>query len=164
MMDLTKFNLEDVILTAMKSEIEAKGTYNKLADRIENAFMKERMRFLAEEEEKHRSYLEKIYKERFGGKPIKLPEKSVVPMPEVVLTGPDQPITSIFEDAMEAEKRASDYYLAMVELFQVPEIKLTLTYFGKMEMGHYDILKNERESFAQMENVDSFEPMMHIGP
>ena len=49
-MDLTRYNLKDVILTAMKSEVDSRAVYEKLADRVENFMLKDRLKFLAGEE------------------------------------------------------------------------------------------------------------------
>ena len=50
-MDLSRYTLEDVLLTALKSEYEANLLYSKLAESTKNAFLKERLMFLAKEEQ-----------------------------------------------------------------------------------------------------------------
>lgn len=52
-MDLSKFDEDTLLLTAMRSQIDSIEVYQKTADRVENALLKDKMNFLASEEEKH---------------------------------------------------------------------------------------------------------------
>ncbi|MCD6454565.1 MAG: hypothetical protein J7L62_04615 [Candidatus Aminicenantes bacterium] len=82
-MNLESFTLEELLLTALKSEIESMEIYKKISMAVSNALLKDRFKFLAGEEEKHREFIENIYKGKFLGREIKLPEKTPVPLPEV---------------------------------------------------------------------------------
>jgi len=82
-MNYSKYSLKDLLLTAYKSEIEARDFYQDLAKPIANFFLKDRIVFLATEEEKHRQALENLYRQQFQEKEITVPEKSPVPLPQL---------------------------------------------------------------------------------
>jgi rubrerythrin len=73
-MDLSKYSLDDILVSAIKSEIDSKAVYTKISDSVKNFMMKDRMKFLAGEEEKHRQFLDSLYKKKFPGKEPKIPD------------------------------------------------------------------------------------------
>jgi len=134
-MDLSIYSLEDLVLAALKSEIEAKAAYTELAESVKNFILKERLNFLAQEEEKHRGLLERLYRKRFPDKELVVPEeKSPVPLPEI-----------------------------QIDMESMP-IKKMLHWVASMELGHYLILESERDNARKFEDYDSEWPMMHVGP
>jgi rubrerythrin len=164
-MDLSGYSLEDVILTALKAEVEARAIYISIADGVKNAYLKGRLMFLAEEEEKHRDYLDGLYRAQFPGKEPELPTVGAVPLPEVGLPHERVPISILFQQAMAAEKAASEFYASMAGLFEEDhEARDMLTYFSRMEMGHYNILETEMDAASAFEDFDEMWPMMHAGP
>jgi rubrerythrin len=163
-MDLTKYTLKDLLLAAMKSETDSKTIYMKLSKKVKNGLLKDKLQFLAKEEEKHRNVLEQIHKERFPQEKIVLPKKSIVPLPELTLTE-DTPISNILENAMHAEQNASDFYQGLSLRFtDNKKIANTLLYFSKMELEHYKILELEKENMENFEAADMYLPMIHVGP
>jgi rubrerythrin len=164
-MDLGKFGLEDVVLSAIRSEMDAIAVYGKLADGVKNAYLKDRLKFLVGEEERHRTYLVELYGKRFGGPPKAIPEQTPVPMPAMRVPTEHVPISLVLETAMGAEKAASEFYSAMAELFRSDmEVSGMLAYFSKMEMGHYRLLETEKSMVERQEAHDEMWPMMHAGP
>ncbi|MCK4266784.1 MAG: Rubrerythrin, partial [Thermoplasmata archaeon] len=67
-MDLSEYSLEEIYLSAIKSEVDSGAAYLKLAQVVNNAFLSEKLRFLASEEQRHREMLEKAYRGNFPGK------------------------------------------------------------------------------------------------
>ena len=59
-MDLSSFDLEDLILAAIKSEVESNKVYSKIAKKTKNGLLKDKMRFLAGEELKHMQFMEEF--------------------------------------------------------------------------------------------------------
>ena len=163
-MDLQTFSEEELFLSAIRSEVDAKDVYSKLADGVKNAFLKDKLKFLAREEEKHKEFLENAYWTRFAGKEIKLPEKSFVPLPEVQFQNESVPVSEVIENAMKAELAAQDFYNSFAASFENdPEIKRTLEFFATMELGHYKLLEIEKENIEKFEEYDDYWPMMHMG-
>ncbi len=163
-MDLDKFTLEELLLSAIKSEVEASKIYKKVAEAVENAILKDKFLFLAGEEEKHRQLIEQIYRGKFPGREPELPEKTPVPLPEIKFEREEVPLSEILTQAMEAELAAHEFYKTLAERFSGdPEVRKNLLFFSSMEMGHYHLLKLEKENIERFEDWEEFNPMVHIG-
>ena len=163
-MDLSGFDLEELLLAAIKSEIDSKQLYSKMAKKTKNGLLKDKLIFLSNEEEKHRLFVEDIYKNHYPENEIVLPKKSSVPLPEII-TDKDMPLSKLLRDAMKAEQSASDFYKSLAGLFEKgTKIHNTLLYFSDMEIGHYKILEVEKESMERFEESDVYWPMVHMGP
>ena len=163
-MDLTKYNMDDLLFAAIKSEINANEVYTRLAGGVKNAFLKDKLNFLAGEEKKHEETLRGVFRETFPGKEVVLPEETPVPLPDIIIPDEQVPLTQILESAMGAEMAAHEYYKKLSEMFDNPTTKATLTYLAAMEMGHYKLLEIEKEIAGRFEDFDVYEPMMHAGP
>jgi rubrerythrin len=164
-MELKKYALADLLQAAVKSEIESQAVYSRVAQRVKNAFLQERMKFLAGEEKKHQQALEELFQQRFPGRALTLPEKSVVPLPGISFSDERVPLSEIFAQAMDAEQAAHDFYLQLAELFvDDPGKKNLLLYFSMMEMGHYKLLELEKGSLERLEEYGEEQEMIHVGP
>ncbi|MCU0275710.1 MAG: ferritin family protein [Acidobacteria bacterium] len=164
-MKLKKYALADLLLTAIKSEIDSRTIYSRVAQRVKNAFLKERLEFLALEEKKHQKALEGLFNQRFPGQAVAVPAKPVVPLPEIRFQDEAVPLSEILAQAMKAEQAAHDFYLQLAELFvDDAEKKNLLLYFSMMEMGHYKLLDLERGSLERLEEYGEEQELIHVGP
>ena len=164
-MDLKAYTLEQLFQSAIKSEQESTMLYSGLADRVKNYFLKEKLRYLSQEEEKHEKILIHEFAKNLPDTELIIPDTTPVPLPDVKVTDESVPISQIIDGAMAAELAAKDFYLSMKEFFKEGDTILrTLDYFSAMEMAHYDLLKIERENLVQFEEYDSYWDMMNIGP
>jgi rubrerythrin len=164
-MDLSRYELEDVIVTAMKSEAESREVYEKLAGRVKNFMLKDRLVFLAGEEAKHYRFFEGFYGKEFPGREIELPADTPVPLPSVFVYDEAMPISEVIVSAMLAESAARDFYTEMAGLFMDrEEIRNMLLYIAKMELGHYKLLEHEKEMAEEFEIFEVDWPMVHEGP
>ncbi|MCS7258062.1 MAG: ferritin family protein [candidate division WOR-3 bacterium] len=164
-MDISKFNLKDLLLTALKAELESKKIYEVTADRVSNFLLKDRLKFLANEENRHYLFFQDLYYQEFGNTEFTLPDKTPVPLPTINISSEDMPISAILTQALEAEKAAFDFYTVLAERYNSKsEIKNMLLYIASMEMGHYRLLEIERENAEKFEAYNIEYPLMHIGP
>ena len=165
-MDLGKYKLDDAFITAIKSEVESRDLYMKIAARVKNAFLYDRMKFLASEEERHRTILLKMYQTYFPGKELVLPAKSPIPLPEIAFDEVNPPaLVVVFELAMKAELAAQGFYLGLAEKIKGDgQVSDTLRYFAAMENNHYKILEAERANAEKYDDYDDYNPLMHAGP
>jgi rubrerythrin len=164
-MDLSAYSLQDILLSGIKSEVEAEKVYRALAGNVRNFLLRDRLLFLAAEEKKHEDVLSSIYRERFPGDALALPAVTPVPLPEVRYEDESVPLTAVLTQAMAAEQAAHDFYTAVVPLF--PEhgpIQRTLAYLARMELGHYKLLEDERAAAQDVEDAEDACPMFHVGP
>ena len=163
-MELSNFTLDDLFFTAIKAEIDSREAYSIMAGITRNAFLKDRFKFLASEEEKHRNFLESEYGKQFPGKKIVLPKMSPVPLPEIDVKNENIPLSELLLQAMDAEKAAYDFYISFAKYVGNSPFAVTLGYFARMEEGHYELLKSEKEAEEEFNTFDDFNPGMHLGP
>jgi rubrerythrin len=163
--DLSKFALADLLLAAVKNELDSQDIYTRLALRVRNAFLQERMKFLALEEKKHQQALESIFRQRFPGRDIIVPDHPLVPLPEIRFGDEMVPLSEIIAQAMKAERAAHDFYLQLADLFGDDiEKKNLLLYFSMMEMGHYKLLELEKSNLERLEEFGQEQELIHLGP
>ena len=164
-MDLSIFDENTLLLAALKSEIDSKRVYQGIAEGVRNAFLKNKLVFLAAEEESHRTLIEGVYRERFPTKPLKIPESSPVPLPALKITDEMMPLSEVFLAAMKAEKAACEFYRHMATHYEDnPKLKKTVEYVATMEMGHYRLLEIEKDNMERFEDFDVYTPFIHVGP
>jgi len=164
-MDLKEYSMEELILTAIKSERDANDIYSRLSRGVKNAILKDRLRFLAAEEQKHEAFVVELFHRQFPGRDVVLPESSPVPMPHVEIPAEHVPVSHIIKDAMRAERSAAQFYSAFAKRYtQDKEIRDMLNYFAAMESMHYEMLEKEKATADRFESYDDMWPMMHAGP
>lgn len=161
-MDLSIYGLEDLLLAALKSEMDSEKVYSDLSDKVKNAFLKDKLKFLASEEVKHKNFVESMYRDKFPEKEIALPQKTPIPLPEINTEGS---ISEVIGSAMNAEMASYDFYNSLSEKFaKNPALERTLVYLAVMEMGHYKLLELEKKTIEKYEDYDTAWPMIHLGP
>ena len=163
-MDLRGYSLRELLLGAIKSEIESREIYTKLSGVVRNAFLKNRLVFLAAEEGKHREFLEGLFREMFNEGPAAIPERSLAPLPEIKVPGRYTTASEVVLAAMNAEKASSDFYGSLADLLKGEDAKKTVQYLSLMEMGHYRLLELEKEQLDKEEEYQFEWEMMHAGP
>ena len=135
-MNLSNYTKKDLLLSAIKSEVESNRIYTLLAEIVENGLMKDKFIYLAREEQKHKHFLESIFKNEFSKDRLVLPEKTPVPLPEVTI--PDNEnivISTILTQSIEAEKAAADFCLKPIQT-QIGEISSTSLYTSVSSFQH----------------------------
>ena len=164
-MDLSEFDEGTLLLAALRSEIDSKLVYQQVADRVKNALLKDKLNFISGEEEKHRSVIEGVYRERFPNKEIAIPENSPVPLPEIRITDEMVPLSEVFSMAMNAETAAYEFYQQLAGLYKdQPRLNKMIAYVASLEMGHYRLLEIEKDNMERFEDFDVYLPHVHVGP
>ena len=150
---------------AIKSEIDAAAGYGEIAKRVRNQDLKKKLLFIKNEEVKHRKLLTAQYKEQFPDIKLLLPKQGLAPKLNVALEK-NVPIAKLFELAMDAEKRAEDFYAQGAKLAKDQTGKNLLFYLSGMERGHYFTLKAEYDLMQQFDKFESYKKFSfeHLGP
>jgi len=175
-MDLSKYELRDLILTALKSEVDAEQIYTMMGESVKNFALSDRFKFLADEEQKHAGYFRSYYERKFPGEPVELPDECPVPLPKVTIESETMPISDVLAMAKRAEQAAFDFYSTLAE--QIPEeeelavsdmekrssVKGMLLYIASMEMAHYRMLEIEEQNAKENEQYEIIWNMTHLGP
>jgi len=155
--------LMDMIAVATRAEMESQEVYYALADQMENFVLKDKFKFLGDEEKKHQSILENVFKETFPNEVIELPEDSGVPKPDVRIREGNL-LSDVLEQAMNGEKRAEEFYREMAPFFEDKKMQNLIIYLANIESGHYYFLNIEREMALENEDYWVAHDMMHAGP
>lgn len=159
-----KLNALEVFGVAIRSEIDAARAYQKMAEMVESKDGKQKLRFLRNEERKHRSLLEEMYRKEYPDIKLELPDKGLAPK-LTAAADKDAPITKLFELAMEAEQGAEKFYAEAAERSESQSGRRLLSYLSGMERGHYYLLKAEYDLMAEFDRFSSYKKfsMEHIG-
>jgi len=164
-LDWSRYQLADLLVAAVKSEIDSRDIYLRLGRKVRNAFLRERLAFLAQEEEKHRQSVEKIHHDLFPEQKLVIPVVAVVPLPEIKISNEEVPLSEVLQAAMNAEEIAYHFYRQLALRFdRDDEKKRLLLYFAAMEMGHYRLLEVEQQNAERFEEYGQEQEMIHLGP
>lgn len=155
-------SLQDLFGIAIKAEIEAQEIYTKISTYTRNFVLKEKMRFLASEEEKHERILRGLFKQKFAGAEPVIPQQTVAPVPG---WRPDEggKVSDALKSAMQTELDAKSFYEAMAGRIEEPKMQSVLKYLAAMEQTHYYMLETEYNAAMEIEDYDRFDPAVHWG-
>ncbi|MBC7250070.1 MAG: ferritin family protein [Anaerolineae bacterium] len=159
----------EILGLAIKSEVNAFQVYERLAQRVQNPALRDKLLFLKGEEEKHRTILEAMHAQNFPEVQLELPPRSPLPRVEIALHE-DTPVLELLDIALEWEKLSEEFYADFARRAQDAKGKAILQYLSEMESGHYHLLKAERDLLAQFPegyNAGEYhlgEEMLHLGP
>jgi len=164
MIDVENMKLEELLAMSVRAEIDARETYAAIAEKVDNFVLKDRLRFLSAEEEKHRQIFTGILNRKFPNSAVKIPESGEVPLPDVKFDDEMVHISEVLQQAMDAEMAASKFYSAMRDRAEDEDVKKILDYLSSAEKGHYYLLETELKAVKYAELFDEYNPMMHVGP
>lgn len=151
---------KEIFGVAVRSELDSKRIYESMAKKTSNFVLKDKLRFLAREEEKHKEILEGLFTKLYPDEDLKISEKSLISKIDVEATE----LPELLEKAMESEKIEEKFYRNLAEK---SEYKNILLYLADVEKGHYAILEAEHNMIMQYPdyyNKDWDTDMIHLGP
>ena len=154
---------------AIKAEIEAAETYERLANLVKNRALKEKAHFLHGEELKHRALLEEAYARQFPEVELVLPGQSLVPRVEAALEG-EVSVPELLVLAMEAEQVSERFYADLARRSQSQSARAMFQHLSRMEGSHFHLLQVEHDlvtRFPDYYNVEEFhfgDELIHLGP
>jgi len=154
---------------AIKAEIEAAETYERLANLVKNRALKEKAHFLQGEELKHRALLEEAYARQFPDVELVLPGQSLVPRVEPALEG-EVSVPELLALAMQAEQASERFYADLARRSQSESARAMFQHLSRMESSHFHLLQVEHdlvERFPDYYNVEEFhfgDELIHLGP
>jgi rubrerythrin len=162
---------------AIKAEIEAAETYERLANLVKNRALKEKAHFLQGEELKHRALLEEAYARQFPDVELVLPAQSLVPRVEAepVLSEAEGlegevSVPDLLALGMQAEQASERFYADLARRSQSESAQAMFQYLSRMESSHFHLLQVEHDlitRFPDYYNVEEFhfgDELIHLGP
>lgn len=149
---------------AIRKEIEAARAYQQLAALVGPQEVKRKVRFLRDEERKHRQLLEEMYRREFPDVKFALSRPGQRPALQIALDE-KAPLTRVFELAMAAEKAAEKFYAEAAERSDTQSGRKLLNYLSGMERGHYFLLKSEFDLLNEFDRYESYKRFSqeHLG-
>ncbi|NTU51368.1 MAG: ferritin family protein [Candidatus Aminicenantes bacterium] len=158
-----------ILGVAIRSEVDAAAFYSRLQARVKNVPLGLKLKFLALEEEHHKTILEKLLAQKYPGKPLDAPESSL--MPPIGVSLPSEPgVPALFEAALKAEESAESYYNEASERVEDEAGRKILAYLGRVERSHQFMIRSELEliqKFPDYYDVEDFhigQDLFHVGP
>ena len=155
---------------AIKAEIEAAETYERLANLVKNRALKEKAHFLRGEELKHRALLEEAYARQFPDVELMLPAQSLVQRVEAALVEGEVSVPELLALGMQAEQASERFYADLARRSQSESARAMFQYLSRMESSHFHLLQVEHDLIARFPdyyNVEEFhfgDELIHLGP
>lgn len=158
----------EIFSIAIKSEIDAVKLYTKMRNMVDSDDLKEKFKFLIQQEVKHEQLLTEAYKKKFPEVELALPPAAIVPMIDDVLSR-DASLKEMFEAGMKAEKMAEEFYADLSKKTGEISAKNVLMYLSNMEKSHYAILEAEWQQIEMLKSDDATkflesDGLMMLGP
>ena len=151
MIDIATSSLKDLMGYAIRSEMDSNEAYTKLSDRVSNPLLKEKFRWLAFEENKHKEILMKLHKALFPNQTVEIPDDPSAELFKSINVAPDFSLLDILLQAMESEKAAEDFYARLADRVENGKKQL-LQYLSKVEHSHYLMVKTEYDAVQDFED------------
>lgn len=151
MFDISKASLKDLIGFAIRSEIDSNKVYSDLANRYSNPLLKEKFNWLAYEENKHKTALEKLAESLFGKEKVTIPDKPSKELFKRITITPSSTLVDLLYQAMESEKMAEDFYGRLSKRVETPHRSI-LEYLSQVEHSHFVMLKGEYSLAQEFED------------
>jgi len=160
---------EEIFPVAIRAELDAAALYHGLHGRIKNEVLKQKLDFLAREEERHKAILERLFADRLPGKKLEIPAPAQGPR-KAVAVEETTAVIDLFKLAMLKEKEAEEFYRDSRARMEDAGSKKVLDYLSRVERSHYFMLKSEidiLERFPEYFDADDFhvgQDLFHVGP
>jgi rubrerythrin len=151
MLDVTTASLQDLLGYAIRAEMDSNKAYTDLSDTVSNPLLKEKFRWLAFEENKHKEILMKLHTALYPNQTIHIPDEPSQDLFKPVVVAPSSSLVDILLQAMDAEKYAEDFYANLADRVDEGHKKL-LHYLSKVEHSHYLMLKTEYDAVQDFED------------
>lgn len=142
MIDLTQVPLKDLLGFAIRSEIDSNQAYTHLSNRVHNPLLKEKFRWLAFEENKHKEMLENLFTSLLPDEKLVVPPEPSKQLLKKITITPSSGLLDLLLQAMESEQTAEEFYGGLADKVSDPHRKI-LSYLSRVEHSHYQMLKSE---------------------
>jgi len=140
--------LKEAITRAIYAEIGAMNFYSRMAEVIENPEGSGRFEQLSRDEKGHRdtlvSWFARLFDSEFAEDAEEVRRSEIG---DVSISGRAGAMEAL-DLAIEAEKKASEFYLAEREKAADPELKRMFGDLAEQEKGHFNLLSAERNALT----------------
>lgn len=134
----------EALSLAIYNEQSAFDFYTRLSDIIKNKSGKEKFKFLASDEKRHRELLEGYYKKVAGGKDFPFDPGKVKTIQVEIRDNTSA--SEALDIGIKAEKEAYEFYSKSAEETKDPDAKKMFLMLAEQEDRHYNILTAEKQA------------------
>ncbi len=165
---MAELTLRQALEIALKSETRARELYETIHGRVTNLMMRDKLKFLAGEEQKHYDMLRAVFGEKFGGAPGE-PDPSLLPRMVIEFDLEKAELTDLWKAAMSVEEISALHYESLAGRVS-GRARLMFNYLANVERSHYYLLKSEYDVLAEIDEytrTDDFPfgmNMINLGP
>ena len=136
---MTDSHMMEILATAIVREEAAHKFYTDLIPMVQDAQAREMLAFIAEEERRHKAFLEDYRDGKYGDAPMRMADVTYYKVAEYLEEPdmrPDMPPQDIFLLAAHREQRSHDFYTAMAALQQEGTVRDLLLRIANEELRH----------------------------
>jgi rubrerythrin len=139
-----EMDAQEALSVAIYNEQSAFDFYTKLSDVIKNESGREKFKFLASDEKRHRKLLEGYYKKISGGKEFQFDPSKVKAIKVEVRDNTSA--SEALDIGIKAEKEAYEFYNKSAEQTNDPDAKKMFLMLAEQEDRHYNLLTAEKQA------------------
>jgi rubrerythrin len=164
-----KIKPADVYPFAIRAEMDAAAIYRGLKERVRNEALRQKLDFLAKEEDRHKAILERLFRDHFPGRKLVVPAEARAPRKSAAAVDDAIAVVALFKLAMQKEKEAEEYYKNAKAQAEDAQAKRILDYLARVERSHYYMLKSEIEllerfpDYYNVEDAHEGQDLFHVG-
>ncbi|MEK7448466.1 MAG: ferritin family protein [Planctomycetota bacterium] len=169
MKNQTGFTSLEILGIAIRAEQAAAGYYQKIIRLVPFPSLRDKLKFLVNEEKRHQRILTTLYRQKFPEVQLIKPRISTTPEPIIPPKGKIS-VSVLLKYAMKAEQAAEKFYLRFSRQINDTQGWLLLTYLAKVENSHYYLLKNELDLITaghkvkELRQIYQGDRAVHVGP
>ena len=154
----------EILGIAIKAEVSAYSLYKRLAMRVQNPVVKQRILGLAEDEQNHRMILSEKYIEMTGEEMPAIPKTGDLRQMDIDVEKMSN--KEILQVAAAKEAQAAKFYKTAMETVNDPTGKAMLEYLSDMEHNHETILLQEIKQLEKhpLWHDQQSGKFFHVGP
>lgn len=142
MLNVARASLKALLGLAIRAEMDSQRVYARLARRLRNLLLREKIKILAFEEKKHEKALRNLFRASFPGDTPVIPDKADDKLLPTVIIKPQSSLADILMQAMNSEKAAEIFYAKFSRRTKGDRRKI-LAYLSRVEKSHYLMLRSE---------------------
>jgi rubrerythrin len=150
-MQIEKMTIEDILGTAVATEIQGHRFYLNLSEKISNPQVKKRIEGLAADEARHRDLMENLYRKIIGKEPQALPSKGVPDILKAIasLRVDDRTqVIGVLDMAIEAETTSAKFYQRGAAIAADKHTRQIFEELEREEDGHFNYLVSEKAALS----------------
>ncbi len=141
--DIAGLRLEDILSIALESEIDAQQLYKKIKKINSDDTIRTIVDGLIDDEKSHEERIRSMFVDFFPEKNIEDVEVEKDFSGEIEIKDEHYGVNELLEEAIEKEKKSSEFYETMSEQVDKKAVSNLLSYLAYIENEHRSLLKRE---------------------